>query len=64
MRSKRFEKLSSRPVNKETFIDPWPEVGLIAAEVFRRSGSVCPAVIVHVVVNLPTVSVMVFASMG
>jgi uncharacterized protein len=36
-------------------------VGLIAAEVFRRSGSVWPAVIVHVVVNLPTVPVMVFA---
>lgn len=36
-------------------------VGLIAAEVFRRSGSVWPAVIVHVVVNLPTIPVMVFA---
>jgi membrane protease YdiL (CAAX protease family) len=39
-------------------------VGLIAAEVFRRSGSVWPAVIVHVVVNLPTVPVMVFAGAG
>ena len=28
MRSKRFEKLAERPVNKETFIKPWPEVGL------------------------------------
>ena len=32
MRSKRFEKLSQRPVNRETFIEPWPEVGLIAAD--------------------------------
>jgi propanediol dehydratase large subunit len=30
MRSKRFEKLEQRPVNRETFIKPWPEVGLIA----------------------------------
>lgn len=30
MRSKRFEKLAQRPVNRETFIDPWPEVGLVA----------------------------------
>jgi len=30
MRSKRFEKLAKRPVNRETFIKPWPEVGLIA----------------------------------
>jgi propanediol dehydratase large subunit len=28
MRSKRFERLAERPVNKETFIKPWPEVGL------------------------------------
>ena len=28
MRSKRFEELSKRPVNRETFIHPWPEVGL------------------------------------
>ena len=28
MRSKRFEKVAERPVNKETFIKPWPEVGL------------------------------------
>jgi propanediol dehydratase large subunit len=30
MRSKRFEKLAERPINRETFIKPWPEVGLIA----------------------------------
>ena len=30
MRSKRFDKLAQRPVNRETFIKPWPEVGLIA----------------------------------
>ncbi len=30
MRSKRFEKLSDRPVNRETFVKPWPEVGLVA----------------------------------
>ena len=30
MRSKRFERLAQRPVNRETFIEPWPEVGLIA----------------------------------
>jgi propanediol dehydratase large subunit len=30
MRSKRFEKLAKRPVNRETFIKPWPEVGLVA----------------------------------
>jgi propanediol dehydratase large subunit len=29
MRSKRFKKLEERPVNQETFIEPWPEVGLI-----------------------------------
>jgi len=29
MRSKRFEILAERPVNKETFIQPWPETGLI-----------------------------------
>ncbi len=28
MRSKRFEKLAERPINCETFIKPWPEVGL------------------------------------
>jgi propanediol dehydratase large subunit len=29
MRSKRFQKLEERPINQETFIKPWPEVGLI-----------------------------------
>ena len=32
MRSKRFEKLAERPINRETFIKPWPEVGLIAID--------------------------------
>jgi propanediol dehydratase large subunit len=32
MRSKRFEHLSQRPVNRETFIRPWPEVGLAAID--------------------------------
>jgi len=32
MRSKRFEKLAERPINRETFIEPWPEVGLIAMD--------------------------------
>jgi propanediol dehydratase large subunit len=31
MESKRFKKLSERPVNKETFILPWHEAGLINA---------------------------------
>jgi membrane protease YdiL (CAAX protease family) len=39
-------------------------VGLIAAEVYRRSGSIWPAVVVHVVVNLPTIPVMVAAGIG
>lgn len=39
-------------------------VGLIAAEVFRRSGSVWPGVVVHAVVNLPTVPALVLASTG
>ncbi|MBN1877379.1 MAG: propanediol/glycerol family dehydratase large subunit [Anaerolineae bacterium] len=30
--SKRFETRSQRPINRETFIHPWPEVGLIVAE--------------------------------
>ena len=29
MRSERYVKLAHRPVNKETFINPWPEPGLI-----------------------------------
>ncbi|PSB59383.1 CPBP family intramembrane glutamic endopeptidase, partial [Chamaesiphon polymorphus] len=38
--------------------------GLATAEVFRRSGSIWPAVVVHVVFNLPTIPVMVAAGMG
>ena len=38
--------------------------GLIAGEVFRRSKSVWPAVVVHAVVNLPTVPALVLAGMG
>ena len=30
MRSKRAEGLEQRPVNRETFIEPWPEAGLTA----------------------------------
>jgi hypothetical protein len=37
--------------------------GLATGEVFRRSGSVWPAIVVHVVFNLPTVPVMVMAGM-
>jgi propanediol dehydratase large subunit len=32
MRSKRLDNLSQRPVNRETFIRPWPEVGLGAMD--------------------------------
>jgi propanediol dehydratase large subunit len=32
MQSKRFERLAGRPINRETFIKPWPEVGLIAMD--------------------------------
>ncbi|HTG39039.1 type II CAAX endopeptidase family protein [Sphingomonas sp.] len=35
--------------------------GLAAGEVFRRSGSIWPAVMVHVMVNLPTIPVMLLA---
>ena len=38
--------------------------GLATAEVFRRSGSVWTAVIVHVVFNLPTIPVMVAAGIS
>ena len=38
--------------------------GMAAGEVFRRSGSIWPAVMVHVVVNLPTIPVMVLAGMS
>lgn len=36
--------------------------GLATGEIFRRSGSIWPAVVVHVVINLPTVPVMVLAA--
>ena len=36
--------------------------GLVTGEVFRRSGSIWPAVIVHVVFNLPTIPAMVLLS--
>ena len=36
--------------------------GLVAGEVFRRSGSIWPGVMVHVMFNLPTIPVMVLAS--
>ncbi|WP_204150067.1 type II CAAX endopeptidase family protein [Leptolyngbya sp. CCY15150] len=39
-------------------------MGLVGAELLRRSGSVWPAIVVHVVFNLPTVPVMVLAGMG
>ncbi len=29
--SKRFAVLADRPVNRETYVEPWPEAGLIAA---------------------------------
>lgn len=35
--------------------------GLVAGEIYRRSESVWPAVVVHVVYNLPTIPVMVLA---
>lgn len=38
--------------------------GLIAGELFRRSGSIWPPVIVHVVYNLPTIPVMVLVASG
>ena len=36
--------------------------GLIAGEVFRRSGSIWPAVIVHVMFNLPSIPMMMLVS--
>lgn len=36
--------------------------GLAMAEIFRRSGSIWPGVVVHVVFNLPTVPVLVMVS--
>jgi membrane protease YdiL (CAAX protease family) len=37
-------------------------LGLVAGEIYRRSGSIWPAVVVHMVYNLPTVPVMVLAA--
>src|SRR5262245_4451698 len=30
--SRRFEILAQRDINRETFVEPWPEVGLIVAD--------------------------------
>jgi hypothetical protein len=38
--------------------------GLATAEVFRRSGSVWPAVVIHVVFNLPTIPAMLLIGAG
>lgn len=38
--------------------------GLIAGELFRRSGSIWPPVMVHIVFNLPTIPLMVLTSAG
>ena len=32
MRSRRFEKIAERPINRDTFIRPWPEAGLAATD--------------------------------
>ena len=31
-RSKRFDLLAKRDINKETYVEPWPEAGLIVAD--------------------------------
>ncbi len=31
-RSKRFDLLARRDINKETYVDPWPEAGLVVAD--------------------------------
>src|SRR5690348_3359513 len=31
-RSRRFALLDERDINKETFVEPWPEAGLIVAD--------------------------------
>jgi uncharacterized protein len=38
--------------------------GLATAEVFRRSGSIWPGLVVHIVLNLPSFLIMVFTSTG
>src|SRR5918912_2974644 len=30
--SRRFDILAQRDINRETFVEPWPEVGLIVAD--------------------------------
>src|ERR1700755_1343356 len=32
LRSRRFAILADRPINKETFVEPWPEAGLIVTD--------------------------------
>ena len=32
MRSKRFQILAERDINKETFVEPWAEAGLIVTD--------------------------------
>lgn len=39
-------------------------VGLITAEVFRRSGSIWPGLLVHFVFNLPSFLIMIFVGTG
>ncbi|WP_327034943.1 CPBP family intramembrane glutamic endopeptidase [Micromonospora ureilytica] len=39
-------------------------IGLVTAELFRRTGSVWPSVVVHVVVNLPAPLISVLAGLG
>ncbi|MBH8552599.1 CPBP family intramembrane metalloprotease [Nostocaceae cyanobacterium CENA357] len=38
--------------------------GLATAEVFRRSGSIWPGLVVHIVFNLPTIPIMVLVGTG
>lgn len=38
--------------------------GLVAGDIFRRSGSIWPAVVVHMMVNLPTIPIMMIADAG
>lgn len=39
-------------------------IGLVTAELYRRTGSIWPSVVVHVVVNLPAPLVSVLAGLG
>lgn len=36
--------------------------GLVTGEIFRRSGSIWPAIVVHIIFNLPTIPVMVLTA--